>query len=1009
AKLYPGVPPHSSGSDLESPLSLAQERLWFLDRLDPGNPVFHLACALELGGSLDRRAMQEALDAVVARHQTLRTTFQAADGQPVQLIAPARRAHLEFVDLENAGRRSPPAVQPLLVEEAGRPFDLSRDLLLRSTLFRLGPEAHILLLVMHQIAGDRRSLDILVRELGERYAASVSARPAALSDLPTQYADYARWQRERLGGPAFDRGLGYWRAQLADPAPLELPVDRPPPARQSYRGAREMFTLPRSVSAALKALAGQDGNTPLVVFLAAFQTLLHRYTDRGDIAVGCPVVGRGSAELDGLIGCFSNTLVMRTDLSGDPTFRQLLARVRETVRAAHEHQDVPFEKLVADLQPERTLSHTPLFQVMLAIESASTEGAAFPPLTTRSTALDLGTSKCQLTLSVQDGAAEDDITGAMEYSTDLFDAGTIRRMAGHLGALLEGIAANPDRTLSALPLLTESERRQILAGWNDTRVEEPPRCAHQRFELQVERAPDAAAVVFAGRTVTFRELNRRANQLAHHLRGLGVGPEVLVGIYLERSVDMVVALLGTLKAGGAYVPLDPSYPKERLAFMLRDADPPVLLTQRRLLAGLGATASRVVCLDGEGTGLAEQSQTNPESGVAPENLAYAIYTSGSTGLPKGVLIPHRGLSNYLSWAIHAYDVAAGAGAPVHTPLGFDLTVTSIFPSLLAGRPIVLSPEQQGVEGLSGLLRAGKEFSPVKITPAHLSLLRSHLGPDEVAGRIRVLVIGGEALSWESLAHWQRHAPETRLVNEYGPTETVVGCCVFEARGGPPRSGHVPIGRPIANTQLYVLDRHLAPVPIGVLGELYIGGAGVGRAYLNRPDLTASRFVPDPFGGVPGSRLYRTGDLVRYSPDGNLEFHGRIDQQVKIRGYRIEPGEIEQALEQHPAVVEAAVMAQGESAGDRYLVAYIRTKGDANPTPSELRGHLGERLPGYMIPSAFIPLPAFPMTRNGKVDREALPAHRRSELLASGPESVGPRTAVEAKLVEIWQDVLGVRP
>jgi surfactin family lipopeptide synthetase A len=657
------------------------------------------------------------------------------------------------------------------------------------------------------------------------------------------------------------------------------------------------------------------------------------------------------------------------------------------------------------LQPERDLSHSPLFQVMFILQNAPRQVLELPGLTLTPLELDSGTAKFDMTLSMIEEAAG--LRGWLEYNTDLFDAVTIRRLLGHFRSLLAGILTDPDQRLAELPLLTESERRQLLVAWNATAAQYPKdQCLPQLFEAQVEHTPDATAVVFEDQQLTYRELNVRANQLAHHLRKLGIGPEALVAICVERSLDMVVGLLGILKAGGAYVPLDPAYPMERLVFMLEDAQASVLLTQKRLLASLPEHKTRVICLDTEWEVMAQEPAENPACKVTTGNPAYVIYTSGSTGQPKGVMIPHQGIVNYLAWCTKAYAVAGGSGAPVHSPLGFDLTITSLFSPLLAGQSVVLLPEEQGIEALGTLLRTGDDFSLVKITPAHLEVLSQGLPAAAAVGRARALIIGGEALWGESLAFWRTHAPDTRLINEYGPTETVVGCCIYEVPPEASIPGPVPIGRPIANTQLYILDPMLQPVPIGVPGELYIGGDGLARGYLNRPDLTAEKFIPNPFGSEPGARLYKTGDLARHRPDGNLEFLGRLDHQVKLRGFRIELGEIEAVLGGHPAVREAVVVVREDVPGDVRLVAFVVSDREPAPPSRELRAFLQAKLPDYMIPSVFIRLDALPLTPNGKVDRRALPAPDQAR---PAPEDafVAPRTPVEEELARIWAQVLGL--
>ena len=722
-----------------------------------------------------------------------------------------------------------------------------------------------------------------------------------------------------------------------------------------------------------------------------------------DIVTGTPVAGRPRAEIENLVGFFLNMLVLRVDLSADPTFRQLLARTRQTCLDAYAHEDLPFEMLVEELKPERNINQNPLFQVSFVLQNFPKAPFESAGITAVEMDIDPGIARFDLHVFISE--EEGGLKGYFEYNTDLFDAATIERMIGHFQILLDGIADNPNKHVSELPILAPSERHQLLVEWNDTKRDYPSdKCIHQLFEEQVERTPQATAVVFDDQQLTYRELNSRANQLAHYLRKLGVGPDVLVALCVERSLEMMVALLGILKAGGAYVPLDSSYPKERLAFMLRDAEARVLITQQKFLSSVDHPT--VVCLDRDWQEIAQDDAKNPQNQATTENLAYVIYTSGSTGTPKGVMIPHRGLVNYLSWATTAYCVAAGQGAPVHSSIGFDLSITSLFTPLLTGRRVVMLPESHSVKTLCSLLRSDTDFSLIKITPAHLEILGQELSGEELAQCGRALVIGGEALTFEKLAVWSKHAPGTRLINEYGPTETVVGCCVYEIAPGTLPSGPVPIGRPIANTQLYILDRNLHPVAIGVAGELHIGGEGLARGYLNRPELTQEKFIANPFSSEPGARLYKTGDLARYLPEGNVEFLGRIDHQVKLRGYRIELGEVETVLGQHPMVQSSVVAMREDVAGDKRLVAYVVGQQGESFDAAEIRNYLKQKLPEYMIPSAFVLLDELPLTPNGKVDRDALPAPDQDRLQL-GNVYQAPRTPMEETLATIWSELLKV--
>lgn len=988
------------------PLSFAQQRLWILHQLDPANPSYNMPEAVRFVGSLDTTTLERSLNEIVRRHEVLRTTFRTTEDGPVQIIAPVQKLSLSELDLSSlpAAEREVEA-ERLTAAEAMQPFDLANGPVLRVTLLRLAPEDQIILFTMHHIASDVWSMGVLVRELMALYGAFSEGRPSPLPELPIQYADYAIWQREWSQQPEFAKQLEYWKRQLASaPAALDLPTDRPRPAVLSFRGSVQRFVLTPELSASLISLSRQENCTLFMTLLAAFKTLLLRYTAQTDIVVGTPMAGRNRGEIENLIGFFVNTLVLRTSLAGNPGFRELLARVREVALGAAAHQDLPFEKLVEELQPERDLSRTPLFQVMFALQNIRTETLALQDLQVSAAGATPAIAKFDLTLFMSETNGE--IAGTFEYNTDLFDHSTIGRMIQHFQQLLEAIAANPDQRVSDLRLLTSAEQHELLVTFNDTAQEFPRElCVHQLIEQQATKTPAAVAVSFRNERLTYQELNSRANQLAHRLRDLGVGPETLVAILMKNSLEMVVALLGVLKAGGAYVPLDPSHPRDRLSAVLAEANVSVVLT----LAHFRDTLARdveiaTICLDRD---VIDAKVENLTCTTQPDNLAYVIYTSGSTGKPKGAMIPHRGLVNYLNWCARYYSVAEGQGAPVHSPLGFDLTVTSLFAPLLAGRTIELLPEENVVEGLGQLLRANRDFSLVKITPAHLELLR-HYFADGTAPGTRAFIIGGEALFNEQISFWQQHAPNVRLINEYGPTETVVGCCIYESPAEPNNSGAVSIGRPIANAQLYLLDHELQPVPTGVTGELYIGGAGLARGYLKQPAITAEKFLPHPFATEPGQRLYRTGDLARFLPDGNLEYLGRVDNQVKIRGFRIELGEIESVLAQYPAVQETVVTVREDVPGDKRLVAYVTLATDQSTAITELRLYLKDKLPSYMVPSAVVVLDALPLTTNGKIDHQALPAPDDTRTRLQN-NFIAPRNLLELKLAEMWEEILNVRP
>ncbi|MGH7411794.1 MAG: amino acid adenylation domain-containing protein, partial [Candidatus Methylomirabilis sp.] len=948
------------------PLSFVQQRLWFLAQLDSDNPFYNTCRAVRISGPLRVEVLQRTLDAIVARHESLRTTFVSMDGSPVQRIAPAGNATLSVVDLEGVPRPEREAeAQHMATEEARRPFDLARGPLLRTTLLQLSEEEHILLLTIHHIVFDGWSIEVFFREMAELWEAFSTGEPSPLSPLPIQYADFAVWQREWLQGEVLESRLSYWKHRLQGaPSVLELPTDRPRPAVQHYRGARESFELPRTLAEALHELSRGEGVTLFMTLLAAFQTLLFRYTGQDDIVVGSPIANRDRTETEGLIGFFINTLVLRADLSGNPSFRELLKRVKEVALGAYAHQDVPFEELMEELHTERSLSYSPLFQVMFILQNTPRAVPRLSGLTLSPLKIDTGTAKFDLLLSLTEEANR--LRGLLSYDTDLFDAGTMRRMLGHFQVLLKGIVADPDDRLGSLPILTDAERHQMLVDWNDTEADYPKdECIHEFFEAQVERTPDAIGIVMGDEQLTYRELNARANQLAHFLREQGVGPEVLVGICMERSLEMVVGLLGILKAGGAYVPLDPTYPRERLAFMLGDTKPPVLVTQERLAGVLPLVECRVIFVDSEWGAIGRGSEGNPASEVTAENLAYVIYTSGSTGKPKGVEIPHRALVNFTTSACEAFALRPGDRILQFASISFDTAAEEIFTSLARGATLVLRTDSM-LDTVSVFLQKCRDWdvTALDLPTAYWHELVATLSAERLAlpERLRLVIVGGDRALPERLLQWQQAVGQrVELLNTYGPTEATVVATMCKlgapAAVGPQRE--VPIGRPIRNVQAYVLDRGLQPVPIGVAGELHLGGAGLARGYLNRPDLTAERFIPDPFSPDASGRLYKTGDLARYLPDGNIEFLGRLDHQVKIRGYRVELGEIEAALDQHPGVRQVAVLAREDTPGDKRLVAYVVANPQSAASSSELRNFLKEKLPEYMLPLAFVLLDALP--------------------------------------------------
>jgi amino acid adenylation domain-containing protein len=966
----PAAPPLTARGLAEAPLSFAQQRLWFLHQLEPRSPAYNLYQALRLSGSLDEAALGHAMAELVRRQEALRTRFVLRGPRAVQVVSPLPAVVLAVVDLSSLPFSRREAEGEALARAEGRsPFDLERGPLLRVRLLRLAPGERLLLVAMHHIVSDAWSMEVFVRELAVLYAAS------PLPELPLQYADYAAWQREWLAEEVLAAELAWWRERLAGaPGVLPLPLDRPRPAVHTFAGARRSRRLPAALAEALLRLGRRLDATPFMVLLAFLDVLLLRHTGEEDLVVGSPVANRTRRETEGLIGFFVNTLALRTDLSGNPGFAEVVRRVRETALGAYTHQDLPFEKLVEELQPARSLQHTPLFQVMLVAETAPAAAPGGSGLEMEAVAVDNGTAKLDLTLLVHEGP--DGLELGFGYNTDLFFATTIERLLDHGVALLGAVVADPARPVGDLTLLAAAERQQLLSEWNDTaRAGRPDLCLHELFEAQAAERADAAAVLAGSAVLTYGELDRRADRLAGWLRERGIGPESRVAVHLPRSPEAVVAILAVLKAGGAYLPLDPSHPPERVAFQVRDAGAAPLLT------------SPLTGRNGEVT----LAPIRPDL----DSLAYVLYTSGSTGEPSGVLMPHRGAVNVVAQSRHRLDVGPGNRMLQIAPLGFDVSVGELFVALTSGAAVAIvgDEERQSPARLAeALARLGVDRAFV--TPAFFAALPLEALPGLVAS------VGGEAFPRELAEHWVvRGGNGRRLLNNYGPTEAAVYATSHPV--DPDKPGAPAIGRPIDGVSASLLDAWLQPVPIGVAGEICLGGAGLARGYLNRPEKTAERFVPHPFSGLAGERLYRTGDLGRLQPEGEIEILGRIDAQLKVRGYRIEPGEIEAALLRHPAVRQAAVVVRGEAAAERHLAAYVGAPA-APPEPAELRRFLAASLPEHMVPTVVVVLPALPLTANGKVDRRALPDPGR----AAAGERALPATPLERFLAALWQEVLG---
>ncbi|NVJ03794.1 amino acid adenylation domain-containing protein [Myxococcus sp. AM001] len=998
--------PGTHGSDV--PLSFAQERLWFMEQLHPGTATYNIPVFYRITSPLDVGVLQRALDEVLRRHEALRATFAAGESGPVARITPSRAFPLSLIDLRHLPAEARDTeVSRITAEQAQRPIDLLTGPLLQGTLLRVGEQDHHLLLTVHHIVSDGWSVGVLMRELRTLYGDFAAGRPSSLLELPIRYADFAAWQRKWMPGQSQERLLPYWRKRLAGaPTLLALPTDRPRPQVQRFKGTRRTFHLTGETTLAIDALCRKERTTLFMTLLAGFSALLHRYSGQEDLVLGSPISGRIRPEVEGLVGFFVNTLVLRNDLSGNPRFVDLLARVREVTLGAFAHQELPFEKLVEALQPERTLRHAQLFQVMFVLQNAPTlEAASSAALQLAATAesweVNTGTAKCDLILYM--ARTPEGLRASFEYDTDLFDDARIERMAGHLQVLLAAAASNPLQRLSELPLLTPAERQRVLREWNAPSADFPRGlCVHELFSRQAARTPDAVAVSYGAHALSYQALDARSNQLARHLRSLGVGPEVLVGLCVERSVDLIVSMLGILKAGGAYLPLEASYPAERLAFMLEDSRAGLLLVHDARRQHLPAFQGPVVRIDADGDAIARHSALPLPPVASADNTAYVIYTSGSTGRPKGSAILHRSVAALLlnSDFVHftPEDRVAQASNASFDPSTFEIWGALFHGAHLVG--ITADPAREPY-ALAAQVQA-EAITVMFVTTAVLHLLARQV-PDAFR-HVHTLVFGGEAADPLALREVLRHGPPRRLLNGYGPTECTV-FSTFEPIDAPPTLGHpVPIGRAITNGPVYLLDKHLQPVPIGIPGELYVAGERLGRGYFNRPELTARTFVPDPFSTQPGARLYKTGDLGRHLPDGRIEYLGRVDLQVKIRGFRVELGEIEEQLRQHPAVKDCTVVAL-QAGGDRKLAAYLVAREQA-PTQVSLRGWLRERLPEHMVPASFTLLPALPLTHNGKVDRRALPTPEPAQGDASSYQP--PRTSTEEVLCRLWGALLEMK-
>ena len=998
AELSRIVPAKRSG---RLPLSFAQQRLWFLAQMEGGSAAYHIPFGLHLKGDLNRTALGRALDRILVRHEILRTTFAFLDGEPVQQIGAVEESSFRLIEHDLCGHNDVEAELAALSElEAVASFDLEAGPLIRGRLIRLAENEHVLLVTMHHIVSDGWSMGVMVRELNALYGAFLGGLADPLPELEIQYADYAVWQRQWIEGAILQQQAAYWKTTLAGaPALLELPMDRVRPAQQSYAGAALPVVFEEKLTSGLKGLSRRNGTTLYMTLLAGWAILLARLSGQQDVVIGSPVANRGRTEIENLIGFFVNTLALRLDLSGSPSVSELLQQTKAQSLAAQRHQDIPFEQVVELAQPVRSLAHSPLFQVMFAWQNAVESSLELPGLELQPfEPSPHRVAKFDMTLFLQEMG--DTIGGVIEYASALFERPTVRRMLDHYQQVLREMVRDPKQSVSTLPLLTEAERHRLLFDWNDTETVFASGCVHELFAEQVEKTPNAVAVEYEGREISYAELNRRTNQVGHYLRKQGVKPETRVAICLERSFEMVVGLLGILKAGGAYLPLDPSYPRERLAYVLKDGQVSVLLTQERFRSQFSSYSGKVLALDAQWNEVAIENDTNLQNITGLENLVYVIYTSGSTGQPKGAMNVHAGLCNRLRWMQQQYGLDANDRVLQKTPFTFDVSVWEFFWPLLTGARLVMAQPggHQDVDYLNATIQ-DSHITTIHFVPAMLNIWLQSQGAANCTTLKRV-ICSGEALSLEAQKRFHSKLG-AELHNLYGPTEASIDVTYWPCQDADSRD-FVPIGGPIANTQVYVLDRALELVPAGVKGELYLGGVGLARGYLARPDLTAEKFVPHPFSQAGGERLYRTGDEVRWRGKGELEYFGRLDNQVKLRGFRIELGEIEARLAEYLEVREAVVLAREDTPGEKRLVAYYTASGIGEAEAARLRAHLSAVVPDYMVPAVYVRMERLPLTPNGKIDRKALP---QPDMDTPEEEYVGPRDPTEETLCQLWQEVL----
>ncbi|MFN6200096.1 MAG: amino acid adenylation domain-containing protein [Dolichospermum sp.] len=1007
-----------------APLSFGQEQLWFLSQIQD-NTTYNLPLALQISGSLNISVLEQVITEIVRRHEILRTNFQQIEGKNLQVIRPEINISLQVINLDQiTAKQQLKNVERLINQETDKIFNLSEDDLFQSTLYQLNQNSYILLLNMHHIISDGWSIGILLQELSTLYGAYLAGNKSPLPDLQIQYADYAIWQKEKFTSEIREKQLNYWKQQLADIPPLlELPTDKPRPPIQSFRGGIWEFSINSNLSQKIRTLTQQSDATLFMTMLAAFVILLYRCSGQDDILIGSPMAGRNRQEIQSLIGYFVNTVVLRTKLTGNPNFREILNEVRQVATDAHNYQDIPYNQVVEALNPQRNLSYNPVFQILFDLQHSLTDKLQLPGLTLQPFLGEHSTSKFDLSLIIEDRGTE--LIGAWEYSSDLFTQEAISRITENFQTLLNGIVNNPETPINQLPIISAFEQQQILEKWNNTQQDYPESfCIHELLTQQVIKTPDAIAVKFGNQQLTYTQLNQKANQLANYLQNCGVTSEVLVGLYLERSLDILIAILAILKAGGAYLPLDPKYPQTRLTDILNDSQVSIILTQEKLLTSLSSPLPRgetpltpyqgkIILLDTDLTIISQQNIETPISAIKPDNLAYVIYTSGSTGKPKGVMITHQNIVNHATSIIDKYQINSHDRILQFTTFIFDVAAEEIFPAWLSGATLIICPQEM----VTNLIEFSQFLAQESLTVVNLPtpywqewVLEIDRKVSQIPDSLRLVITGSDQVLPEKLALWQKLVTEKRQniqwINAYGLTETTITSTVYQLPVNYQlnTTHSVPIGRPIANTEIYILDQNLQPVPIGIPGELHIGGAGLARGYLNRKQLTNEKFISNPISSSKSSRLYKTGDLARYLPDGNIEFLGRIDYQVKIRGFRIELGEIEAVLAQHPLVKSSAVIVREIQPGNKQLVAYVVTEDHSN-IQQDLRSFLKQNLPDYMLPAFFVRLAELPLTPTGKINRRALSALMLE--LNHEIDYILPRNPLEQKLAEIWCQVLGL--